>query len=71
MTAQTPATAEMKKWLRIGVRLFTIFWLRVRKKNAESCRSRLRHCGSRPTSARDHFLIFFKCFQSLCSDFLV
>ena len=40
----TPATAEMEKWLR--VRFFTNFWLRVRirvrKKNAESCRSRLR-----------------------------
>jgi len=44
MTAQTPATAEMEKWLRVW--FFTNFWLhvriRIRKKNAESCRSRLR-----------------------------
>jgi len=44
MTAQTPATAEMEKWLRVLVRFFTCFWprIRVRKKNAESCRSWLR-----------------------------
>jgi len=42
MTAQTPAAAEIQKWLRIRVRFFTNFWLRVRKKNAESCRSRIR-----------------------------
>jgi len=41
MTAQTPATAEMKKWLRI----------RVRKKNAESCRESTPATGSSPTSA--------------------
>jgi len=28
------------------------FWFRVRKKNAESCRSRLRHPGSGPTSVK-------------------
>ena len=34
----------MEKWLRIRVHFFTDFWLRirVRKKNEESCRSRLR-----------------------------
>jgi len=42
MTTQTPATPEMEKWHRIRVRFFTNFWLRVRKKNAESCRSRFR-----------------------------
>jgi len=46
MTAQTPATAEMEGWLRIRIRFFTKFWLwariRVLKKNAESCWSRLR-----------------------------
>jgi len=37
MTTQTPATAEIDKWLR--VQFFTNVWLRirVRKKNAESC----------------------------------
>jgi len=49
MTTQTSATAEMAKWLRFRVRFFTNFWLRVRKKNAESFRSRLRHSGSGPT----------------------
>ena len=46
MTTQTPATAEIEKWL--WVRLFTDFWLpvRIRKKNAESCRIRLRHSGA-------------------------
>ena len=38
-----PATAETEKWLRIRVRFFKNVWLRlllrVRKKNAESCRS--------------------------------
>jgi len=29
---------------------FSNIWLRVRKKNAESCRSRLRYSGSGPTS---------------------
>jgi len=42
-TMQTPATAVSDKWLR--VRFFTHFWLRVRKKNAESCRSWLRIRG--------------------------
>ena len=39
MTTQTPANAEMEKWLRIRVRFFTNFWLRmgVRTKNADSC----------------------------------
>jgi len=52
MTKQTRASAEIEKWLRI--RFITKFWLRlrirVRKKNANSCRSRLRHCGSMATS---------------------
>ena len=30
MTTQTPATAELEKWLQIRVRFFTNFWLRVR-----------------------------------------
>jgi len=46
MTTHTPATAEIEKWLRIRVRFFPNFWLlvriRVQKKNAESCQSRLR-----------------------------
>ena len=50
MTEQTPATAEIEKWLRFRVRFFTNFWLWVRKKNPESCRSRLRYSGSGPTS---------------------
>jgi len=29
MTTQTPATAEIEKWLRIRVRFFTKFWLLV------------------------------------------
>jgi len=65
MTAQTPATAEMEKWLR--VRFFTNFWwpvrFRVRKKNAESCRNWIQYSGSGPTSAstqiRDRFQTFF------------
>jgi len=48
MTEQTPATAEMEKWL--WIRFFTNFSLRVRKTNAESYRSRLRCSGSGPTS---------------------
>jgi len=50
MAAQSPATAEMEKWHRIRARFFTNFLLRilVRKKNAESCRSLLRHFGSGP-----------------------
>jgi len=46
-TAHTPATAENEKRLRIQVWLSTIFWVRrrVQKKNAESCRSRLRVRG--------------------------
>jgi len=54
MTTQTPATAKMEKWLRIRFRFFTNFWhrvrIRLRKKNTESCRSRLRHSESGPTS---------------------
>ena len=38
----SPDTAEMEKWLQIRIRFFTSFWLRVRKENAESCRSRLQ-----------------------------
>jgi len=49
MTAQTPAAAEMEKWLR--VRFFSNFWLRVRKKNSESWRSRFCHTGSVANSA--------------------
>ena len=52
MTAQTPATAELEKWLRVG--FFTNFWLGVpiwvQRKNAESCWSRLQLAGSGPTS---------------------
>ena len=55
MTTQTPATAEIEKWLRSRVRFFPNFWLRFwirfRKKNPESSRSRLPHSGSGPTSA--------------------
>jgi len=51
MTTQTPVTAENEKWLRIRVRFFTKFWLRVRKKNPESCRSRPWHSGSVASSA--------------------
>jgi len=54
MAIQTPATAEIEKWLRLWVGFFTKFWLRVRiwvQKNTESCRSRLRHSGSMATSA--------------------
>jgi len=49
MTTQTPATAKIEKWLRF----FPKFWLRIRRKNAESCRSRLRLSGSGPTSGRN------------------
>jgi len=53
-TAQTPASAENDNWFRIRVRFFTNFWLRirVRKKNAETCRSRLRHSASVATSSK-------------------
>jgi len=55
MTTLTPATVEIQKWLRILVRFFANFLLRVRfrvgRKNAESCRSRLRLSGSGPISA--------------------
>jgi len=30
MTTQTPPTAEIEKWLRIRVRFFAKFWLRIR-----------------------------------------
>jgi len=30
MTTQTPATIEIEKWLRIRVRFFPKFWLRIR-----------------------------------------
>jgi len=45
MATQIPTAAEIEMWLRIRVLFFTNFWLRirVRKKNAESCRSRLRY----------------------------
>jgi len=49
-TRQTPDAAENEKLLRIRVQFFTNFWLRVRKKNAESCRSRPRHSRSAATS---------------------
>jgi len=40
MTTRTPATAKIWKWLRKLVQFFTNFLLRlrIRKKNAESCR---------------------------------
>jgi len=52
MTKQAPATAEIEKWLQIRVRFFLNIWhrIRVRKKNAESCLSRLQYAGSDPTS---------------------
>ena len=52
MATQTPVTAEIEKWLRIRVRFYRSFWLRIgiRKKNAESCRSRLEPCASMATS---------------------
>ena len=52
-TTWTPAIAENEKWFLISVRFFTNFWsqIRVRRKNAESCLSRLRHSGSVTTSA--------------------
>jgi len=54
VTAQTSATSEMEKWLRIRVRFFTNFWfrvrMRVRKKHLASCRGWLRNSGSGPTS---------------------
>ena len=57
MTAQTPAPAEMEKWLRTWVRFFPSFWLRlrirVRKKNPGSCWSWIRLSGSVPTSGAD------------------
>jgi len=49
MTTQTPASAEIEKWLRI--RFATNFWLRVRKKNTEP--------GSMATSGRDIYITFF------------
>jgi len=48
MTKQTPVTAEIEKWLRDRVRFFPNFWLRVRKKNSESCRNWLRYSGPVP-----------------------
>jgi len=54
MTAQTAATADIEKWIRI--RFSTNFWLRFQKKNAESCRSRLRHSGSRPNYRKKKLL---------------
>jgi len=60
MTEQTP-TAEMEKWLRIRVRFFSKFWLWVRKKNAESCRSRLRYSGSGPSSDSSDYLCDCAC----------
>jgi len=53
-TMQTPASAENKKWLRIWVRFFKIFWHRLQiqvRKNAESCWSWFQHLGSVATSA--------------------
>jgi len=54
MTTQTPATAEIQKWLQVRVRFFLNFWLQlwfcVREKNAESCQSWLRYSGSSRTS---------------------
>jgi len=47
MIRQTPAAAEIEKWLRILVRVFTnlLLRIRIRKKNARCCRSRLRIHG--------------------------
>jgi len=47
----------------IRIRFFTNFWLRVRKKNAESCRSRLWHSGSGSTSDTQAI-----CSLELCED---
>jgi len=55
MTTQTLATAEIEKWLRIQVRFFTNFWLRLRKENAESCWSWLQHSGSSATSGTNKY----------------
>jgi len=68
MTTQTPATVEIEKWLR--VRFFTNFWLWVRKKNAESCRSRLRHSGSGATSDCGPLQQYI-CLFLLCSAWIV
>jgi len=57
MAMQTPAAAGKETWLRVQVRFFTWFRLRIRKTNAESCRSRLRHSGSVTTSGRDQNLV--------------
>jgi len=46
MTTQTPATAEIEKWLRVRFSQIYGLGIRVRKKNAESCRRWLRHAGS-------------------------
>jgi len=58
MTTPPPATAEIDKWL--WVRFFTKFWLRirVRKKNAESCRSRHRHCRFMATPVSGLLMVF-------------
>jgi len=37
---------EVRNFTWSRVQLFTILWLRLRNKNAEYCRSRLRHSGS-------------------------
>jgi len=61
----TTQTAAIEKWLL--VQIFIKIWLRiqVQKKNAESCRSRLRHFGPWPpllsTSRVFHIkLLFFQ-----------
>jgi len=53
-TTQTPA-AQNEKWSQIQVRFFTDFLLRlqVRKENAGSCLSRLRHSRYGATSGVD------------------
>jgi len=64
MTTQTPATAEIEKWLRIWVLFFKKFCLRirVRKKSAESARQIRGHfwwlhacvCDCRPRCVSFH-----------------
>jgi len=59
----TTQTAAIEKWLL--VQIFIKLWLRiqVQKKNAESCRSRLRHFGPWPpllsTSRVFHIKLLF------------
>ena len=67
MAIQTPATAEIEKWLR--VRFFTNFWLRFRTRNAESCRSRTTPDPwlSLDPACRDDRNHFFRLRLRLCT----